>query len=182
MWYHLFFKLNLFLICLAKLRKRHVSYDTYSTRMLTPWAQGLDSLSYPQGLEHYLATKKDPNKYLIIFFLLCFFYSVLFARLNLSEICSPYPIEHPYHTHISRGAMFPTFTSPKDLYTGIKARSQQPFPPTVPTKAYDTTVLKTRGKIGFEIRTVLILLVQRTQVIGVWPVRLGKLFSTVAAL
>nr|XP_048296290.1 uncharacterized protein C7orf31 homolog isoform X2 [Myodes glareolus] len=61
------------------------------------------------------------------------------------EICSPYPIEHPYHTHTSRGAMFPTFTSPKDLYTGIKARTQQPFPPTVPTKAYDTTVLKTRG-------------------------------------
>ncbi|XP_041496620.1 uncharacterized protein C7orf31 homolog isoform X2 [Microtus oregoni] len=61
------------------------------------------------------------------------------------EICSPYPIEHPYHTHTSRGAMFPTFTSPKDLYTGIKACTQQPFPPTVPTKAYDTTVLKTRG-------------------------------------
>ncbi|XP_072820912.1 sperm-associated microtubule inner protein 4 isoform X2 [Vicugna pacos] len=64
---------------------------------------------------------------------------------TVREICSPYPIEHPYHTHISRGATFPTFTSPKDLYTGIKARSQRPFPPTVPTKAYDTTVLKTRG-------------------------------------
>ncbi|XP_065794897.1 sperm-associated microtubule inner protein 4 isoform X3 [Muntiacus reevesi] len=64
---------------------------------------------------------------------------------TVGEICSPYPIEHPYHTHISRGAMFPTFTSPKDLYTGIKARTQQPFPPTVPTKPYDTTVLKTRG-------------------------------------
>ncbi|XP_057640676.1 uncharacterized protein C7orf31 homolog [Chionomys nivalis] len=64
---------------------------------------------------------------------------------TVGEICSPYPIEHPYHTHTSRGAMFPTFTSPKDLYTGIKARTQQPFPPTVPTKAYDTTVLKTRG-------------------------------------
>uniref|UniRef100_G1SXD9 Sperm microtubule inner protein 4 n=1 Tax=Oryctolagus cuniculus TaxID=9986 RepID=G1SXD9_RABIT len=62
------------------------------------------------------------------------------------EICSPFPVEHPYHTHISRGAMFPTFTSPKDLYTGIRARSQRPFPPTVPTKTYDTTpVLKTRG-------------------------------------
>ncbi|XP_037693455.1 uncharacterized protein C7orf31 homolog isoform X2 [Choloepus didactylus] len=61
------------------------------------------------------------------------------------EICYPYPVEHPYHTHISRGAMFPTFTSPKELYTGIKARSQRPFPPTVPTKAYDTTVSKTRG-------------------------------------
>ncbi|XP_058533991.1 uncharacterized protein C7orf31 homolog isoform X2 [Ochotona princeps] len=62
------------------------------------------------------------------------------------EICSPYPIEHPYHTHISRGALFPTFTSPKDLYTGIRACSQRPFPPTVPTKTYETTpVLKTRG-------------------------------------
>ncbi|XP_051008343.1 uncharacterized protein C7orf31 homolog isoform X2 [Acomys russatus] len=61
------------------------------------------------------------------------------------EICSSYPVEHPYHTHISRGAMFPTFTSPKDLYTGVKARAQQPFPPTVPTKAYDTLVLKTKG-------------------------------------
>uniref|UniRef100_A0A8C3VKT2 Sperm microtubule inner protein 4 n=1 Tax=Catagonus wagneri TaxID=51154 RepID=A0A8C3VKT2_9CETA len=64
---------------------------------------------------------------------------------TVGEICSLYPIEHPYHTHISRGAMFPTFTSPKDVYTSVKARAQQPFPPTVPTKAYDTTVLKTRG-------------------------------------
>ncbi|XP_012303256.1 sperm-associated microtubule inner protein 4 isoform X4 [Aotus nancymaae] len=38
-----------------------------------------------------------------------------------------------------------TVGSPEDLYTGIKARTQQPFPPTVPTKAYDSTVLKTRG-------------------------------------
>ncbi|KAM4874092.1 sperm-associated microtubule inner protein 4 isoform 1-T2 [Thomomys bottae] len=64
---------------------------------------------------------------------------------TVEEICLPYPIEHPYHTHICRGAMFPTFTSPKDLYTGIKAHAHQPFPPTMPTKAYDSTVLKTRG-------------------------------------
>ncbi|XP_016072534.1 PREDICTED: uncharacterized protein C7orf31 homolog isoform X2 [Miniopterus natalensis] len=63
----------------------------------------------------------------------------------VGEICSPYPIEHPYHTHICRGAMFPTFTSPKDRYTGINARGQQPFPPTVPSKAYDTMILKTKG-------------------------------------
>uniref|UniRef100_A0A8D2JQP6 Uncharacterized protein n=1 Tax=Sciurus vulgaris TaxID=55149 RepID=A0A8D2JQP6_SCIVU len=56
------------------------------------------------------------------------------------EICLPYPIEHPYHTHISRGAMFPTFTSPKELYNGIKACTQQPFAPTVPTKTYDSTI------------------------------------------
>ncbi|XP_036103311.1 uncharacterized protein C7orf31 homolog isoform X2 [Molossus molossus] len=64
---------------------------------------------------------------------------------TVGEICSPYPVEHPYHTHIPRGAMFPTFTSPKDRYTGVRARGQRPFPPTVPTKPYDTTVLKTRG-------------------------------------
>ncbi|XP_004626533.1 uncharacterized protein C7orf31 homolog [Octodon degus] len=64
---------------------------------------------------------------------------------TIEEICSPYPIEHPYHTHTSRGAMFPTFTSPKELYPDIKACTHGPFPPTVPTKAYDTTVLKTRG-------------------------------------
>ncbi|XP_006896162.1 PREDICTED: uncharacterized protein C7orf31 homolog [Elephantulus edwardii] len=64
---------------------------------------------------------------------------------TVEEICCPYPIQHPYSTHISRYAMFPTFTSPKDLYSGIKARSQQPFPPTVPTKPYDTTVLKAKG-------------------------------------
>ncbi|XP_003788562.1 uncharacterized protein C7orf31 homolog [Otolemur garnettii] len=63
----------------------------------------------------------------------------------IGETCLPYPIEHPYHTHIPRTSMFPTFTSPKDLYTGIKARTQQPFPPTVPTKPYDTTVLKIKG-------------------------------------
>lgn len=63
----------------------------------------------------------------------------------VGEICSPYPVEHPYHTHICRGAMFPTFTSPKDRYTGINARGQQPFPPTVPTKPYDTLILKTKG-------------------------------------
>ncbi|CAK6434744.1 unnamed protein product [Pipistrellus nathusii] len=63
----------------------------------------------------------------------------------VGEIYSPYPVEHPYHTHICRGAMFPTFTSPKDRYTGINARSHQPFPPTVPTKPYDTLILKTKG-------------------------------------
>lgn len=103
------------------------------------------------GLVQYLQ-KKGSNTYLAINFLKLHFYSVLFcfvllAHLNLSEIYSPYPVEHPYHTHICRGAMFPTFTSPKDRYTGINARSHQPFPPTVPTKPYDTLILKTKGKM-----------------------------------
>lgn len=61
--------------------------------------------------------------------------------------------------------MFPTFTSPKDLYTGVKARTQQPFPPTVPTKAYDTTVLKTRGKMWCEIKTVWLFIIGRNSVV-----------------
>uniref|UniRef100_A0A8C9PAG1 Chromosome 7 open reading frame 31 n=1 Tax=Spermophilus dauricus TaxID=99837 RepID=A0A8C9PAG1_SPEDA len=67
------------------------------------------------------------------------------SNSTISEICLPYPIDHPYHTHISRGAMFPTFTSPKELYSGIKACTHQPFAPTVPTKTYDSTILKARG-------------------------------------
>ncbi|XP_003467976.1 sperm-associated microtubule inner protein 4 [Cavia porcellus] len=63
----------------------------------------------------------------------------------VEEICLPYPVEHPYHTHTPRGAMFPTFTFPKELYSRYKPRTHRPFPPTVPTKTYDTTVLKTRG-------------------------------------
>lgn len=168
-------------------------YGTYSTKLLTLW-RGLGSLSHPQGLEQYLPQRRVPINigWLIFFKCTSFYCFILFVQLNLSEICSRYPIEHPYHTHISRGAMFPTFTSPKDLYTGIKARSQQPFPPTVPTKPYDTTILKTRGKIRCEIRIALPLLIlgvcavsfkveQRAQVIQVWPIRLGKFFSTVAA-
>ncbi|XP_028925904.1 uncharacterized protein C7orf31 homolog isoform X2 [Ornithorhynchus anatinus] len=43
-------------------------------------------------------------------------------------------------------ALFPTFTSPGDQNTGILAAGHQPFPPTMPTKNYDTTVLKkTKG-------------------------------------
>lgn len=71
--------------------------------------------------------------------------------------------------------MFPTFTSPKDRYTGINARCHQPFPPTVPTKPYDTLILKTKGKVliflYFEFNSIIKLkkVGQRTQVTKVWP-------------
>ncbi|XP_038596798.1 uncharacterized protein C7orf31 homolog [Tachyglossus aculeatus] len=62
------------------------------------------------------------------------------------QLCMPFPTEHPYHTHIPRCALFPPFTSPGDQNTGILAAGQQPFPPTMPTKNYDATVLKkTKG-------------------------------------
>lgn len=132
----------------------------YSTRKLTPGVEGPWLTAISSELEQYQPQRRIPiNIWWLIYFNFISFYFVLLAQLNLRETCCPYPIEHPYHTHISRGAMFPTFTSPKDLYTGIKARSQRPFPPTVPTKAYDTTILKTRGKMWFDIRTVLILFI-----------------------
>ncbi|XP_043825140.1 uncharacterized protein C7orf31 homolog [Dromiciops gliroides] len=57
-----------------------------------------------------------------------------------------FPVGHPYQTHISRCAMFPSFTSPKDMNTGLAASDQQPFPATMPTGSYETTVLrKTKG-------------------------------------
>ena len=92
----------------------------------------------------------------LYFFVFCF---VLLAQLNLREICCPYPPEHLYHTHSSSGAMFPMSPSPEGLYTGVKAQSQQPLPPTVPARPYGAAVLKTRGKMWFEIRTALILFI-----------------------
>ncbi|XP_074842265.1 sperm-associated microtubule inner protein 4 [Carettochelys insculpta] len=65
---------------------------------------------------------------------------------SLKQLCLPFPVSHPYQTHISRYAMFPNFKSPEDQDTGIQASSHQPFHPNVPTKAYDMIVLrKTKG-------------------------------------
>ncbi|KAF3691843.1 putative protein C7orf31 -like protein TISP74 [Channa argus] len=51
------------------------------------------------------------------------------------------PKEHPYSSHISRFAMFPSFWSPDDPHTGFGAASQ-PFPiPLIPNSAPDVTVL-----------------------------------------
>uniref|UniRef100_A0A4X2LLB7 Uncharacterized protein n=1 Tax=Vombatus ursinus TaxID=29139 RepID=A0A4X2LLB7_VOMUR len=61
-------------------------------------------------------------------------------------LCVGFPVGHPYQTHISRCAMFPTFTSPKDINTSLVASVQQPFPATMPAGPYETTVLKkTKG-------------------------------------
>ncbi|XP_036614643.1 uncharacterized protein C7orf31 homolog [Trichosurus vulpecula] len=57
-----------------------------------------------------------------------------------------FPIGHPYQTHISRCAMFPSFTSPKDMNTGLAVSAKQPFPASMPTGPYETIVLKeTKG-------------------------------------
>ncbi|XP_067094211.1 sperm-associated microtubule inner protein 4 [Osmerus mordax] len=58
----------------------------------------------------------------------------------------PIPKEHPYQSHISRFALFPTFHSPDDPYTGVRAASRQPLNPLIPSSAPEVTVLsKTKG-------------------------------------
>ncbi|XP_072507062.1 sperm-associated microtubule inner protein 4 [Notamacropus eugenii] len=65
---------------------------------------------------------------------------------KIEPLCVGFPVGHPYQTHISRCAMFPSFTSPKDMNSGLAASTHQPFPATIPTGPYETTVLKkTKG-------------------------------------
>ncbi|XP_054904085.1 uncharacterized protein C7orf31 [Poeciliopsis prolifica] len=54
--------------------------------------------------------------------------------------------EHPYASHISRFAMFPSFLSPDDLERGVRAASQRFINPLIPNKPPDVTLLsKTIG-------------------------------------
>uniref|UniRef100_A0A8C8S9F0 Chromosome 7 open reading frame 31 n=1 Tax=Pelusios castaneus TaxID=367368 RepID=A0A8C8S9F0_9SAUR len=74
------------------------------------------------------------------------YYDVTQIKKNNLFICLPFPVSHPYQTHISKYAMFPNFKSPEDQDTGFQASCHQPFHPKIPTKAYDVIVLrKTKG-------------------------------------
>ncbi|XP_014859822.1 PREDICTED: uncharacterized protein C7orf31 homolog [Poecilia mexicana] len=54
--------------------------------------------------------------------------------------------EHPYSSHISRFAMFPSFLSPDDPERGVRAASQRFINPLVPNKPPDVSLLsKTIG-------------------------------------
>ncbi|KAM9852126.1 sperm-associated microtubule inner protein 4 [Aulostomus maculatus] len=70
------------------------------------------------------------------------------SDINLAEkmIHIAAPKEHPYASHISRFAVFPTFRSPDDPNTGVRAVSQT-FPgPLIPASPPDVTLLsKTKG-------------------------------------
>ncbi|KAL0985454.1 hypothetical protein UPYG_G00157090 [Umbra pygmaea] len=70
------------------------------------------------------------------------------ADINIAEttIKVPIPKEHPYQAHISRFALFPTFRSPDDPNTGVRAASQPQLNPLVPASAPQVTMLrKTKG-------------------------------------
>jgi hypothetical protein len=58
-----------------------------------------------------------------------------------------FPAEHPYSSHMSRYAVFPTFQSPEDAKRGIQARREQPINSEMPATAYDVQIVhKTKGK------------------------------------
>ncbi|KAM9403675.1 uncharacterized protein spmip4 isoform 2-T3 [Salvelinus alpinus] len=74
--------------------------------------------------------------------------------INIAEIMItvPIPKEHPYQAHISRFALFPTFRSPDDPDTGVRAASLRPLNPLVPSSAPEVTVLrKTKGPYRHEV-------------------------------
>lgn len=67
------------------------------------------------------------------------------AREKVIEVATPK--QHPYASHISQFAMFPSFRSPDDTQTGFRA-SRRPFPNAlVPISAPDIILVsKTKGR------------------------------------
>uniref|UniRef100_A0A8C2XB57 Uncharacterized protein n=1 Tax=Cyclopterus lumpus TaxID=8103 RepID=A0A8C2XB57_CYCLU len=59
---------------------------------------------------------------------------------NIIKIATPK--QHPYSSHISQFAMFPSFRSPDDHETGVRAASQHFLNPLIPNNAPDVTLLK----------------------------------------
>ena len=64
------------------------------------------------------------------------------------QIDKSFPAEHPYSSHMSRFAMFPSFSnSPDDYKTGEAAKANGTLHPQMPASAYDVTVNhKSKGK------------------------------------
>ncbi|XP_078391819.1 sperm-associated microtubule inner protein 4 [Cetorhinus maximus] len=62
--------------------------------------------------------------------------------LDQKQIRVPFPIEHPYYSHISKFAVFPNFNSPNDPNTGVRAGQLLPINPDMPAKSYDVIVNK----------------------------------------
>ncbi|XP_078056712.1 sperm-associated microtubule inner protein 4 [Mustelus asterias] len=69
---------------------------------------------------------------------------------SAKQIRVPFPIEHPYYSHISKFAVFPNFLSPNDPHTGVRAGQLLPINPDMPAKIPDVTV--SRKIKGFPYR------------------------------
>ncbi|XP_071478144.1 uncharacterized protein [Diadema antillarum] len=63
------------------------------------------------------------------------------------SIDKPFPAEHPYSSHMSRFAMFPSFSNtPDDYKTGEAARRSLPLHPQIPANPNDVTInYKSKG-------------------------------------
>ncbi|XP_072009852.1 sperm-associated microtubule inner protein 4 [Engystomops pustulosus] len=63
------------------------------------------------------------------------------ASISDKQIQEEFPAEHPYHSHISKYAVFPNFTPSVEA-----SRCPTPLPPQTPASSYPTVVLrKTKG-------------------------------------
>uniref|UniRef100_A0A8C2YBS8 Sperm microtubule inner protein 4 n=1 Tax=Coturnix japonica TaxID=93934 RepID=A0A8C2YBS8_COTJA len=89
-----------------------------------PWPR----LPTKQYYDVTMLKKSDVNSF--------FLFILLPTEINSRPLSLPFPTSHPYHTHISKYAMFPDFRPIEDQDTGI------------PCKASDVVVLKsTKGKM-----------------------------------
>ncbi|XP_078284388.1 sperm-associated microtubule inner protein 4 [Rhinoraja longicauda] len=70
--------------------------------------------------------------------------------MDQKQIRLPFPAEHPFHSHIPKFAIFPSFISPDDPYTGVRAGRLLPINPDMPAKSYNVTV--TQKIKGFPFR------------------------------
>ncbi|KAM4028453.1 sperm-associated microtubule inner protein 4 [Anomaloglossus baeobatrachus] len=63
------------------------------------------------------------------------------ASVSDKQICEGFPAEHPYHSHISKYAVFPNYKSSEEA-----SRCSTPLRPQTPASGYPTVVLrKTKG-------------------------------------
>ena len=61
-------------------------------------------------------------------------------------IKKPFPAEHPYSSHMSNYAIFPSFETPEDPKRGYRAREQDPKNDEMPAMNNDVIILnKTKG-------------------------------------
>uniref|UniRef100_UPI00398F5017 sperm-associated microtubule inner protein 4 n=1 Tax=Pristiophorus japonicus TaxID=55135 RepID=UPI00398F5017 len=64
------------------------------------------------------------------------------VAMDQEQIRLPFPAQHPYYSHISKFAVFPSFHSSPDPYTGVQAGKLLPINPDMPAKCDDLTVVK----------------------------------------
>ncbi|XP_069814870.1 sperm-associated microtubule inner protein 4 isoform X2 [Dendropsophus ebraccatus] len=89
------------------------------------------------------------------------------ASISGKQICEYFPAEHPYHSHISKYAVFPSFAPSEG-----PSRCSTPLPPKTPAIAYPTTIL--RKTKGYPYRHEIVTITSDTQKLPLaWPGQQG---------